>query len=362
MFKILTIVGARPHFIKASSVSQAIREQANLTEVIVHTGQHYDAALSASLIEELNIPTPKYNLGIGSGSHSWQMGTMLLKLGEVLAIEQPDLVIVYGDTNTTAAGAIVAAKENIPVAHIEAGLREFDKKIPEEINKRLTDSVSDFFFSPTKTGVKNLAREGTTEGVYHVGDVGIDLIHQNLSRIEARQKDLTRYGVAAGAYYFMTCHRVANTVSKENLVGILSIFASLDLPVIFSIHPRTKKAIETFGLTDLLAAEKVRAIPPIGFWETQSLVRSAKCLITDSGGLIKEGYYHKVPAIIIDTQTEWIETIEEGWNHLAGPDPAKILELIRTIERPTRHTNCLGDGTAAQQIIEILYNYLNAKS
>ena len=361
MYKILTIVGARPHFIKASSVSQAIREQENLEEVIVHTGQHYDHKLSQFLIEELNIPIPKYNLGIGSGSHSWQMGTMLIKLGEVLAIEKPDLVIVYGDTNTTAAGAIVAAKQNIPVAHIEAGLREFDKNIPEEINKRLTDSIADFFFSPTATGVTNLAKEGTTKHVYHVGDVGIDLIHANLDRIASNKNILQKYNIEVGKYFFMTCHRVANTERKENLQEILSIFKEIKIPIIFSVHPRTKKAIAKFGLDYLLDLTHVQAIPPIGFWETQTLVRNAKMLITDSGGLIKEAYYHKIPAIIIDTQTEWIETVEEGWNHLAGPDKHKILNLIQSISIPSQHTNCLGDGTAAKKIINILYNYLDAK-
>ena len=362
MFKILTIVGARPHFIKASSVSQAIREQENLEEVIVHTGQHYDPQLSQNLIEELNIPIPKYNLGIGSGSHSWQMGTMLIKLGEVIEKEQPDLVIVYGDTNTTAAGAIVAAKQNIPVAHIEAGLREFDKRIPEEINKRLTDAVADFFFSPTATGLTNLAKEGTTDQVYHVGDVGIDLIHQNLDRIRAHETILKDYGLAKRNYFFMTCHRVANTIDKENLQEILSIFEEIELPIIFSMHPRTKKAIANFKLESMLEAGKVRVLPPISFWETQTLVKHAKMVITDSGGLIKEAYYHKVPAIIIDTQTEWVETIDEGWNHLAGPNKNKILDLIQTIQIPDQHSNCLGDGTAAKKIIHILYDYLNAIS
>lgn len=360
MNKILTIIGARPHFIKAVSVSQAIEEEATLEEVLVHTGQHYDEKLSDLFFQELNLPMPKYNLGIGSGRPAWQMGMMLLKLDEVVEKETPDMIIVYGDTNSTAAGAIVAAKNDLPLVHIEAGLREFNKRIPEEVNKLLTDAVADYYFSPTQTGVDNLKKVGVTHNVYNTGDVGIDLIYQNLEKIKQNTAILEKHQLSKKEYYFMTCHRANNTDKVENLRAILSLFKQVDLPIIFPMHPRTKAAIERHGLQEMLDAPNLILIPPIGFWDTQTLVRFAKAVITDSGGIIKESYFHRTPGVIIDGQTEWIETVKEGWNTVVGPDAEKILHFLANVPVPTHHSNCLGDGTAAQQIVNIIKNHPNA--
>ena len=360
-YKILTIVGARPHFIKAVSVSQAIRKAAGVEEVMLHTGQHYDYQMSEAFFEELDLPKPKYNLEVGSTSPLQQMGKILLGLDKIFETEKPDLIIVYGDTNSTAAGAIAAAKSNIPLAHIEAGLREHDKRIPEEVNKLLCDAVADLYFCPTQTGVNNLKAAGVEQGVHLVGDVGIDLIHANSDLIQRAIPILKQHKLTPGNYFFMTCHRQANTDDPALLSEILSSLQALEMPILFAAHPRTRKAIEAFGLQEFLAADHIKACAPLGFWETQALVKNAKMVLTDSGGIIKEAYYHKVPAVILDTQSEWVETIEEGWNYLAGPDKQKILQRVHTFELPKVHSNCLGDGTASEQIVSIIKEYLDAE-
>ncbi|MFQ5447853.1 MAG: UDP-N-acetylglucosamine 2-epimerase, partial [Saprospiraceae bacterium] len=228
------------------------------------------------------------------------------------------------------------------------------KRIPEEVNKLLTTAAADLYFCPTPTGVKNLAKIGITENVHLVGDVGIDLIFNNLEKIEAiEQKVLQKYGVKPGEYFFVTCHRAANTEVPENLKEILAALQRLPLPHILPMHPRTKKAIQRFGLSMPSGATK-----PLGFFETQALIRNARMVITDSGGVIKEAYFHQTPGIIIDRQTEWIETIEEGWNHIAGPDCQAIIDVVQNIKMPDVHTNCLGDGTASQKIASIVKGYL----
>jgi UDP-N-acetylglucosamine 2-epimerase len=359
MYKILTIVGARPHFIKAAMVSKAIAANASLKEVIVHTGQHYDHNLSGAFFEELQLPQPAYHLGIGSGRAGWQTGQAIIALDEVIQQEAPDLVIVYGDTNSTAAGAITAAKNNLPLAHIEAGLREFNKQIPEEVNKLLTDAVTDLFFCPTPTGVKNLKQNGIVENVHLVGDVGIDLIFEKRPLIKENKGILERYGLRPQMYYLLTCHRAANTNQKNPLEQILRACIQLPAPVVFPIHPRTAKAIEAFELNDLLVNSNLILLPPLGFLDLQSLLYHARMTITDSGGIIKEAYFHKVPAVIIDRQTEWIETVEEGWNVIAGPDAEKILEAVHQQTKPSTHSNCLGDGTAARKTVEIIARFLH---
>jgi UDP-GlcNAc3NAcA epimerase len=359
MYKILTIVGARPHFVKAAMVSKAIESHPNLHEVIVHTGQHYDRELSENFFEELALPQPVYRLGIGSGRAAWQMGQMIIAIDEVLAIENPDIVIVYGDTNTTAAGAIAAAKNNIPLAHIEAGLREFNKQIPEEVNKLLTDSVTDLFFCPTSTAVDNLEKMGITKGVHWVGDVGIDLLLAFQKKIQSASVLMNQLQLLPRHYYLLTCHRAANTNSVDPLKNILEACTSLDKPVVFPIHPRTAKAIDTFHLNHYLDGTNIIRLQPLGFWDLQRLLSHAKMAITDSGGIIKEAYFHKVPAIIIDQQTEWIETVEEGWNQISGPDTQRILGAISNFKRPTRHSNCFGDGTAAKKTVALIAQYLS---
>ena len=364
--KILTVVGARPQFIKAAPLSKALAESANLAEVLVHTGQHYDYALSQQFFDELGLPTPQYNLEIGSGRHAVQMGQTLIKLDAVLEIEKPDMVVVFGDTNSTAAAAITTAKNNIPLAHVEAGLREWNKQIPEEINKLLTDSVTDLYFCPTKTGVKNLEKQGITEGVHLVGDIGIDLITNNLERIKNNNALLTTLQIIEKQYFFVTIHRAANTVDGEKLRQILLALKAIaddGFDVVFPIHPRTKTAIEQFGLSDILKHPRIKTLEPVGFWDTQSLIFNAKMVITDSGGVVKEAYFHRVPCIIPDTQIEWIEAIEEGWTYLTSADTDKILSRVWHFPLPSVSEaiggGFLGNGTAAKQITRIIESFLN---
>jgi UDP-GlcNAc3NAcA epimerase len=368
-YKILTVVGARPQFIKAAPLSKAIAASENLEEVLVHTGQHYDYELSQQFFDELGLPTPQYNLEIGSGRHAVQMGQILIKLDAVLEAEKPDMVVVFGDTNSTSAAAITAAKNNIPLAHVEAGLREWNKRIPEEINKLLTDSVTDLYFCPTPTGVKNLQNQGITEGVHLVGDIGIDLIVHNLEKIEQNKTALfdrlnqslitnNQAPITEGGYFFMTCHRASNTNDVEQLKQILSVFDDIKEPIIFPIHPRTKATIEKHGLQHFLDKPHVHVLDPIGFWDTQTLIRYAKMVLTDSGGVIKEAYFHKVRCCILDNQIEWIEAVDEGWSKITGANRLKIVDAIKTFEIPTLFSGFLGDGTAAQQIVFIINSYL----
>ncbi len=356
--KILTVVGARPQFIKAAPLSKALAESENLTEVLVHTGQHYDYALSQQFFDELGLPTPQYNLEIGSGRHAVQMGQILIKLDAVLEAEKPDMVVVFGDTNSTAAAAIVAAKNNIPLAHVEAGLREGNKKIPEEVNKLLTDSVSDLYFAPTQTGVDNLKKQGITQNVFLTGDIGIDLIVNGLDKIKANKSLLQKLEITEGSYFFMTCHRASNTNDVENLKQILSTFADINEPIIFPIHPRTRLTIEQNGLGHFLEKKNVKVIEPIGFWDTQTLIRHAKMVLTDSGGVIKEAYFHRVPCLILDKQIEWIEAVNEGWSHIVGANRNRILEKIHNFGDPSVQSHFLGDGTAAKKIVEHISTFL----
>ena len=327
----------------------------SLEHIIVHTGQHYDTNLSDIFFQDLGIPMPNYHLGVGSLRHASQMGQIMIQLDQILEKEQPDMVLVFGDTNSTAAAAITAAKNNIPIAHIEAGLREWNKQIPEEINKLLTDAVTDLYFCPTETGVKNLASQGIIKGVFNVGDIGIDLIFNNEKRINAVINKLNIE--IQKPYFFVTCHRAANTDNVENLKEILSTFQEIQENIIFPLHPRTRKVIERENLSHFLEQPNIKVIEPIGFWETQFLIKNAKMCLTDSGGVIKEAYFHRVPAIIIDAQTEWIETVQEGWNIVTGANKTKILDAIKHWQRPTIHTQALGNGTAARKIIEIIQKY-----
>ncbi len=361
-FKIITVVGARPQFIKAAPLSIALAKTENLNEILVHTGQHYDYALSQIFFDELGLPAPHHNLEVGSHRHAVQMGQILIKLDAIVEVEKPDLIVVFGDTNSTAAAAIVAAKNNIPLAHVEAGLREWNKTIPEEVNKLLTDAVTDLYFCPTETGVKNLAVQGITHNVFNTGDIGIDLIINHLDKIEARKSILNELDIEVGNYFFMTCHRAANTDDPEKLRQILSIFQHLDTPSVLPLHPRTRAAIERNGLSFLLENKHLRVIEPIGFWDTQALIRHAKMVLTDSGGVIKEAYFHRVPCLILETKIEWVEAVAEGWSVLVGSQTSEILKHIHHFDTPSVFSSFLGNGTAAAQIVSVMSDYLEKRN
>jgi UDP-GlcNAc3NAcA epimerase len=381
-YKILTVVGARPQFIKAAPLSKAIAESEHLTEVLVHTGQHYDYVMSEQFFEELGLPIPAYNLEVGSARQAVQMGQILIKLDAVLDIEKPDMVIVFGDTNSTAAAAITAAKNNIPLGHVEAGLREWNKMIPEEVNKLLTDSVTDLYFCPTQTGVDNLQKYGITKNVFLTGDIGIDLIVNGLDKIKDNKGTLFQRlnqaiklknqnsktclpagrlntQITEGGYFFMTCHRASNTNDINNLKEILSTFDEITEPIIFPIHPRTRATIEQNGLSHFLEKEHVHVIDPIGFWDTQILIRHAKMVLTDSGGVIKEAYFHQVPCLIMDKQIEWIESVNEGWSYIVGANSVNILSKIYNFDIHSVQSHFLGNGTAAKQIVTHIDTFLS---
>jgi len=292
--KVASIVGARPNFIKLAPLSKEIRN--HFDEVIIHTGQHYDYEMDKVFFEQLRIPEPDYHLGVGSGTHGYQTGEMLKRIENVLINEKPDLVMVYGDTNTTLAGALAAVKLNIPLAHVEAGLRCYDKKMPEEINRVLTDHCSDLLFCPTKRAVENLKREGITEGVYLTGDVMVDAIKQNITIAENVSTILNDLNVKPKDYYLVTVHRAENTDNINRLKNIVDALCEIHDNVIFPCHPRTEKALKKFGLWDKLK-RSVNVIKPVGYLDMLVLEKNAKKIITDSGGVQKEAYIFKVPCI-----------------------------------------------------------------
>lgn len=348
--KILSVVGARPQFIKASPLSAAIR--AVHDEVLVHTGQHYDPGMSDVFFADLGIPTPDYHLGIGSGHHGAQTGAMLQAVESVLEREQPQAVVVYGDTNSTLAGALSAVKLHIPVAHIEAGLRSFNRAMPEEINRVVTDHVSTWLFAPSSVSQDQLANEGIRVGVYVVGDIMYDAVLLHRDRAEARSAILDRLELAPRSYYVGTVHRAENTDRKENLSSICDGLNRLSKPVIFPLHPRTAQKLKEYGICP---GKNVRCVDPLGYLDMLKLQKWASCVLTDSGGLQKEAYYLQVPCVTLRTETEWVETVEAGWNLVCGIDPKRIIESVDRMEqREASHPDLYGKGDTAQRIVEIL--------
>ncbi len=344
---IVTIVGARPQFIKAAAVSRVLRVRHR--EALVHTGQHYDANMSAVFFDELGIPPPDVNLAVGSASHGAQTGAMLAKIEEVLLAERPDWVLVYGDTNSTLAGALAATKLHIPVAHVEAGLRSFNRAMPEEINRVLTDHVSDLLLCPSETAVENLAREGITRGVTLVGDVMADALR--LAAERADDSVLASSGVQPGDYALATVHRAENTDDPLRLQGILTSLTLLDMPVVFPVHPRARRAIAALGWTP---PAQVRLIEPVGYLGMVALMRGARAILTDSGGVQKEAYWLGIPCVTLRDETEWVETVTHGWNTLAGADPERIVAAARQPRPATPRPPLYGDGYAAERCVEAL--------
>mgnify|MGYP000638356019 CR=1 FL=1 len=362
--KVVNIVGARPQFIKVGPILEAIAEHnrshpdSPIQEVLVHTGQHYDFEMSRVFFEELKIKEPDYHLGVGSGSHGYQTGEMLKRIEEVLLKEKPDIVMVYGDTNSTLAGALAAVKLHIPVAHVEAGLRSFNKAMPEEVNRVLTDHLATLLFCPTQTAVKNLEREGITKGVYLVGDVMYDAVLQHLKIAEDKSRILEYLGFKSKEYALATVHRAENTDILEHLKAIfqgLEAIAKDGLPIVFPIHPRTRKQMETFGLS----VNSLRVIEPVSYLDMLVLEKNAKVILTDSGGVQKEAFFFRVPCVTLREETEWLELVENGFNMLVGANKDRI---IRTFyEMKDRQfdfdINLYGEGNAAKKILETIYNY-----
>jgi UDP-N-acetylglucosamine 2-epimerase len=348
--KILTVIGARPQFVKSAPVSAALAPIAR--EIIVHTGQHYDPEMSDVFFQELGLKSPEYNLNVGSGSHGAQTGDMLKGVEAVILDEKPDMVMVYGDTNSTLAGALAASKLQIPVAHVEAGLRSFNRAMPEELNRIVTDHLSTLLFAPSETSERQLREEGITEGVHVTGDVMYDSV-LHYAPIAAR---VSRFpgalNLKAKGFYLCTIHRAENTDDSDNLRQIMSALDVLPLPVILPLHPRTKAKLGELGI---LAGSNIRITEPVGYIDILQLLQSSAAAITDSGGLQKEAYYLGVPCITLRSETEWTETVEAGWNRLAGCDEGRIVDAVEAANSPpAKRPELYGDGKAAARIAEIL--------
>jgi UDP-GlcNAc3NAcA epimerase len=376
--KIVTIVGARPQFIKAAAVNRAIkifnRDRSHsrnaVREILVHTGQHYDYLMDKVFFEELRLPKPHYHLGVGSGSHARQTGLMLERIEAVLEKEKPEVVIVYGDTNSTLAGALTAAKLNISVAHVEAGLRSYNRIMPEEINRLLTDHLSDLLFCPTAQAVENLLKEGIKDGrrnvVKRVGDVMYDSILYYSKIAEKRSTILKDLGLLTANdsrltnYYLATLHRAENTDDPKRLKSIFRALKEIgkDIPVILPLHPRTKKMMETYHLPG--EAKGIKWVDPVSYLDMLKLEKNAKAILTDSGGVQKEAYWFRVPCFTLREETEWIETLESGWNILVGTRTKRIVEAIKQRlgrKRTPTGIKIFGDGKASEKIVQILFNH-----
>ncbi len=352
--RVVSVVGARPQFIKAAPLSRALRQRHE--EYLIHTGQHYDPEMSDVFFDDLAIPHPDANLGIGAIGNLEQVARMLLGLQPLIAAQHPDWVLVYGDTNSTLAGALAGRLLNIPVAHVEAGLRSYNRAMPEEHNRVLADHISEALFCPTDTAAGNLAREGITAGVFVVGDVMIDALLQNRQRARERLGDrlLQRYSLAPGEYFLATVHRAGNTDDRVRLAGIMEGLAAFPgAPVILPAHPRLRGALEQHRITP---PPNVQVIAPLGYLEMLSLISTARLILTDSGGLQKEAYALSVPCLTLRDETEWVETIESGWNRLVGAEAARIRAGVEDAlaAAPPQHPDFYGDGHASERIVEIL--------
>lgn len=342
--KIATVIGARPQFIKSVPLSRELRK--NHQEILIHTGQHYDYEMDQVFFQELSIPEPDYNLQAGSGRHGAQTSAMLIKLEAILIQEKPDLVLVYGDTNSTLAGALAAVKLHINIAHVEAGLRSFDRTIPEEINRIITDQCANYLFCPTKTAVTNLEREGVAGQIHHTGDVTVDVLGDSIEAAR-RSPVLEHLGLENERYLLATVHRQSNTDDEPKLRNIVEALLEIDEDIVFPLHPRTEKYLKAYGLFDKLR-EYIRLIKPLGYLDFLKLMSSAREILTDSGGIQKEAYILSVPCITLRETTEWIETVENGWNILVGTDKERIIKTVREFEPHGEPPEVFGRGASVK--------------
>lgn len=348
--KIVTVIGTRPQLIKAAQVSNVLRKKHN--EIIINTGQHYDKEMFDIFLKELNLPKPDYSLDVGSGLHGEQTAKMLLEIEKILIKENPDLVIVYGDTNSTLSGALAAAKLHISLAHIESGCRSFDKTMPEEINRILTDHISDFLFCVTEKNVEQLKKEGIEKNVFLVGDVMYDSVLK-ISKLSKTSNILKKLKIKEKEYCLATIHRAENTDNKKRLSIILESLSHSKEKIILPLHPRTKKMINKFKLNNKINSNVI-ITQPLGYLDFQKLEINAKKIITDSGGVQKEAYYFKVPCITLRESTEWTETVEDGWNILVNTNKSKIMYAIKVFSPKNKQRMFFGVGNSAKKIVKFL--------
>jgi len=353
---VVTVVGNRPQYIKCAVVSRLLRERVH--EVLVDTGQHYDHGLAGVFFEQLPIPRPDVSLGVGSGSHAEQTARSLVGIERVLVEQDVRLVLVYGDTNATLAGALAAAKLGVPVAHVEAGLRSYDRSMPEEVNRVLTDHIAELLFCPTEAAVGNLEREGIADGVSQVGDVMNDLALTSLTpAVEAAT--LTRLGLQRGRFAFATIHRPINADSPLRLAAIFGALASIDEPVLVALHPRTRVTLEKEGL-DRGLGDNITLVEPVGYFESLALTGNARVVITDSGGVQKEAYVLGTPCITLRDRTEWVETVESGWNVLVDADARALAAALDAPPSAAARPPFYGDGHAGERIVAAVADFLSA--
>ncbi len=366
MLKIISVVGARPQFIKAAMISRRLEASEELSEILIHTGQHYDPNLSAIFFEELNLPEANVNLGVGSASHGEQTGKIMIALEPILVREEPDCILVYGDTNSTLAGALTAAKIGIPIAHIEAGLRSFNRTMPEEINRVLTDHVSEYLFAPTRNAVENLKREGIgDERIFEVGDVMYDAALTYGRKAEEKSGIIEELKLEAGQFLLATVHRAENTDDKRRLESIFRGLerVSRELPVVVPLHPRTRKALDGTEFCRQDSSE-LRIIDPVGYLDMIMLEKNARLIATDSGGVQKEAFFFRVPCVTLREETEWVELVEIGWNRLAPPiegvEIGKVIGDFLKEEPEPSPEGLYGDGEAASEIVRVLGDALSS--
>lgn len=356
--KIVTVVGARPQFIKSGIVSKKLRKVHK--EILIHTGQHYDYNLSDVIFADLDMPTPDYNLEVGSGTHGKQTGRMLEKIEAVLLTEKPDMTIVYGDTNSTIAGALAASKLHIPILHVEAGLRSLNMRMPEEQNRILTDHISSLYSCPTETAVENLKREGITRNVYNTGDVMYDAAVYIEKIASKKSLILEKLGLITSGYTLVTIHRAENTDNSECMQEIFSGLSQLTGSVIIPLHPRTKKIIRELGIK--ADNKNIKIIEPVSYIDMIQLESNSRLIITDSGGVQKEAFFFKKPCITLRNETEWVETLENGWNQIAGANSDKLMAAVDNINRrrfdEIPQGNYYGDGYAVDKIIRIMEEFI----
>ncbi|MBI3506494.1 MAG: UDP-N-acetylglucosamine 2-epimerase (non-hydrolyzing) [Proteobacteria bacterium] len=351
--RVLTVVGARPQFIKAAPLSSALA-RVGLAEILVHTGQHYDRGMSDVFFEELDIPGPAIHLGIGQASRAVQLARMIEGLSDAIGREKPDAVVVYGDTTSTLAGALSARIAGTKLAHVEAGLRSFNRAMPEEFHRKLTDHAADLFFCPTPTAVELLRREGISDGVHLVGDTMYDAILRARDKAKSRAKLLADIGVAPGGYALATLHRPYNVDEPARLASLLGALGRIEMPVVFPIHPRTKACLAEGRLP-----ANLRAIDPVGYLDMVALEADARLILTDSGGVQKEAYFLSIPCVTVRPETEWVETLDGGWNVLAD-EPDAIVAAARRPRPAQAPKPIFGDGNAAAAIAKILASEIRA--